>query len=104
MEPMWGRLYYEVDQMLSLTMSEDDYEDYMSADHAVTSFVPRLTPEKCRRMLEEVEHMYSVTTSGLERRRLFPGGLGFLAPDGSNFDPLMAKVELLLRDRLADQP
>ena len=45
--------------------------------------------------------MYTHTPNASERRRKFPPGLGFLDSDGMNFDPLMAYVELLVRDRIA---
>ena len=93
--------YWEIGQMLGCTMSEDDYDDFEDEKQAVASWISEIELDGCTRLLGEVGRLFANTSTALERREHFPPGLGFLEADGSNFDPLMDHVELLLRDRIA---
>lgn len=102
MEKQEGELYFLLDQMFGCTMGQDSADEFDGPLEAATHWVMQdIGLVSSRRMLEEIDHLNSTTKTALERRQLFLRDIIFLQDDGSDLDPLLAQVELMLRERLA---
>lgn len=102
MDDLFGDRCYQVNQMLGCNMGEDSADEFDGPFEAATEWVTStIGLPTCHRLLDELKHLYDKTATPLERRRLLTRDVIFLADDGSDLDPLLAEVELLLRVRIA---